>query len=105
MASFRNVRDFLSAFFYALENLVVPHRILKEEQCLSIQAVYDGKDVFIWLPTGFGKSICYHALHFAMDYKLSRTVSQNSSAILVVSLLLALMVDQVRVLKSKDVKT
>ena len=57
MASFRNVRDFSSAISYALEKLGVPDLILKEEQRLSIQAVYDGKDVFIWLPTGFGKSI------------------------------------------------
>ena len=57
MVSFRNVRDFSSAISYALEKLAVPHLILKKEQHLSIQAVYDGKDIFIWLPTGFRKSI------------------------------------------------
>ena len=105
MASFRNVRDFSSAISYALEKLAVPDLILKEEQRLSIQAVYDGKDVFVWLSTGFGKSICYHALPFAMDYKLNRIASENSSAVLVVSPLLALMVDQVRGLRSKGVKS
>ena len=42
---------------YALKMLGVPHLILNEEHHLSIQAVYDGKDIFIWLPTSFGKSI------------------------------------------------
>ena len=31
---------------------------LKKEQLEAIKAIYDGCDAFIWLPTGYGKSIC-----------------------------------------------
>ena len=29
---------------------------LKAEQLDMIKCIYNGKDVFLWLPTGFGKS-------------------------------------------------
>ena len=32
------------------------------EQRSSMEAVYNGHDVFVWLPTGYGKSLCYQAL-------------------------------------------
>ena len=44
----------------------------KPEQVAAIQSVYDGKDVFVWLPTGFGKSFCYEALPFVADWKHGR---------------------------------
>ena len=48
----------------------------------------------MWLPTGFGKSLCYEVLPFVMDHKLSR-IDAKSSLVLVVSPLIALMTDQV----------
>jgi len=39
--------NFNRALFFALQ----------PEQVASISAVYKGKDVFIWLLTGFGKSV------------------------------------------------
>ena len=33
--------------------------VLKPEQLQAICHMYEGRDVFLWLPTGFGKSICY----------------------------------------------
>ena len=38
--------------------------VLKPEQRASIKAVYEEKDISVWLPTGFGKSVCYEALPF-----------------------------------------
>ena len=32
---------------------------LKEEQLLPVKALYKENDVFVWLSTGFGKSLCY----------------------------------------------
>ena len=44
---------------------------LKAEQLDTIKCIYNGKDVFLWLPTGFGKSICYETLLFVCNYKHS----------------------------------
>ena len=49
-----------------------------------------GKRCFLWLPTGYGKS-CFKVLPFVFDYQLNR----DNSAVLVVSPLLLLMMDQV----------
>ena len=59
----------LSVFFdravaYALGKLKRHELQLKKEQLQAIRHMYEGKDVFLWLPTGFGKSICYEALPF-----------------------------------------
>ena len=35
---------------------------LKAEQCSSMEAVYNGHDAFVWLPTGYETSLCYQAL-------------------------------------------
>ena len=62
-----------------------PGMHLKPEQVASISAVYKGKDVFIWLPTGFGKLMCYEmtpflieTIPFVMDCKLRRVGSESA---------------------------
>ena len=40
-----------------------------------MRACLDGKDVFVSLPTGFGKSICFQTMLFVFDYLIS---SQSS---------------------------
>ena len=72
---------------------------------MSIQAVFQGKSVFISLPTGYGKSMCYQALPFVMDYQKGLVGCSETSAVLVVSPLTALMVDQVKSLRSRGVHT
>ena len=76
--------SFSDAVSHALEKLGLSNLSLKEEQ---------GRDVFVCLPTGFGKSQCYQVLPFVMDHKLGLTGSQKTSAVLVVSPLIDLMVD------------
>ena len=56
------VRIFQQAFSHVLQRLATPSIVLKPEQRASIKAVYEGKDISVWLPTGFGKSVCYEAL-------------------------------------------
>ena len=66
-----------------------------------MRELYHHNDVFLWLPTGYGKSVCYQALPFLFDVKLERTALPPSkqSVCLVISSLLSLMVDQVMKLK------
>ena len=41
--------------------------MLKPQQWESVKCMYKGKDVFLWLPTGFGKLICYEVLFCAPE--------------------------------------
>ena len=61
--------SFSEALSYALRRLKMTLITVKEEQRSSMRAVYEGSDVFVWLaiPTGYGKSLCYQALPFLMD--------------------------------------
>ena len=80
--------------FFALQRLDSPGMRLKPEQVASISAVCKGKDmkdVFVWLPTAFVKSVCYETtpfvaettpfvaetILFVMDCKLRRIDSES----------------------------
>ncbi len=69
--------------------------VLKQEQEESIVQLVSGKDVFVSLPTGFGKSLCYILLPHVFDLWI---MDGKKSIVLVVSPLVALMKDQVAVL-------
>ena len=51
--------------------------------------------MFVWLPTGFGKLICYTTLPFVFDHRLGCVDSGSHSVILVISPLTSLMVDEI----------
>ena len=85
---------------YALERLGCASVTSKDKQTACVKAIYEGKDVFLWLPTGFGKSMCYEVLPFVFDDKLGR----RDSLVIVVSPLISLMVDQVQSLRHRSVK-
>ena len=74
---------------------------LREEQTRVVVSFVRGHDVFVSLPTGSGKSLCYSCLPYTSDYLRHST----SSLILVVSPLIALMKDQVATLGSKSLRT
>ena len=92
-----------SALRYALERLGRPSLTLKPEQIRAIKSVLVGNDTFVWLPTGFGKSICFEALPYVYDYKLGNKDRDLRSLVLVISPLISLMVNQVVTLKSYGV--
>lgn len=94
------IQDLDSALSYALQRLGCQAMMLKPQQRESVKCMYEGKDVFLWLPTGFGKSICYEVLPFVFDVKLARV----DSVVIVVSPLVSLMTDQTRSLRSRGVK-
>ena len=53
---------------------------LREQQVDCICHVYNGKDVFACLPTGFGKSMIYESLPFVFDYKFKKCSPTVSAA-------------------------
>jgi ATP-dependent DNA helicase RecQ len=95
---------FESALAYALNAMGRKDLKLKDEQERAVRYLYDGEDVFLWLPMGFGKSLCYNCLPFLFDYRLGRTRAPASrSTVLVVSPLVSLMTDQVSSLRERRV--
>ena len=98
--------DFDNGVCYALLRLGLSDLKMKNEQKQAIYAMYSGKDVFICLPTGFGKSICFqiHVLPFLFDHKHGLVGGKKRSCAIIVSPLIALMVDQVRNLRKSGVQ-
>ncbi|KAL5489364.1 hypothetical protein EMCRGX_G018451 [Ephydatia muelleri] len=70
---------------------------LRPNQYKAIKSFLEGKDVFVALPTGSGKSLCFAILPFAFDDMYGRV----GSIALIVSPLKALMKDQVSSLSSR----
>ena len=89
----------VTAALYAVQKVGKAGSVLKPEQLQAVCHMYEGRDVFLWLPTGFGKSIYYEVLPFVFDLKLE---SENS-IVIVVSPLVSLIVDQVASLRSREV--
>ena len=74
---------------------------LNEQQKAGIrQIVEGGKDVFVNLPTGFGKSLLYQALPLVFDH----TRQEPGHIVVVVSPLISLMEDQVSRLNELGLK-
>ncbi len=44
--------------------------IFKEQQVHALKLLLKARDIFVWFPTGYAKSLCYQLLPFLMDYKL-----------------------------------
>ena len=74
---------------------------LKKEQEVAIVSFVSGNDVFVSLPTGYGKSLCFALLPRVFD--MLRGVD-NRSVVIVVSPLVALMKDQVATFTAEGVR-
>lgn len=64
---------------------------LKKEQDRVISEFVSGKDVFVSLPTGYGKSLCYALLPLVFDFLRDPS---GKSIVICISPLTALMMDQ-----------
>ena len=65
---------------------------LKVEQHKALKAFVEGRDVFVALPTSYGKSLCYALLHAIFDSK--KELVEKTSICMTVSPLIAWMKDQ-----------
>ena len=65
--------DFDRALAYTLSCMKQEGLCLKDQQVEAVKCLSEEKDVFVWFPTGYGKSICYQLLPFVFDVKLGRT--------------------------------
>ena len=75
---------------------------LKSEQERALEAFIRGEDVFVSLPTGYGKSLCYVLLPTIFD--MLRRVDKASIAI-VISPLISLMKDQTAIFNQKGLSS
>ena len=75
---------------------------VKTEQLEAIRGFIKDKDVFVSLPTGSSKSMCYGCLLLVFDY-LRKNDLKTKSIVVVVSPLKALMLDQVRSFSAKGI--
>ena len=93
------------AYMYALSCLQQEHIVLKDKQLEVLQELYEGNDVCVWFPTGYGKSICYQLLPFMFDYKFKRVGAPalEQRVVVVISPLVSMMVDQVSSLQHREV--
>ena len=47
------------------------------------KSLYNRDDVFMWLPTGYGKCLFYQAVTFLIDFKKGLVDTEKRSAVLV----------------------
>ena len=86
---FKEGVDFVK-HLYQVDNLF-------EEQLRALQGFFQGKDLFFSAPTGYGKSLVFHAIPIVADFLMDKLI--GTSCIVVVSPLQSLMLDQVSKLK------
>ena len=76
---------------------------LKDEQVNILCTFVEGRGVFVSLPTGFGKSLCYMLLPLVFDYLAVESDGGKAIAV-VISPLIVLMEDQVASYSTKGIK-
>ena len=84
--------------------LALGYDSLKDEQIAALCAFVGGRDVFVSLPTGYGKSLCYMLLPLVFD-NLRSEHCHRKSIVVVVFPLIALMEDQVASYSANGLKS
>ena len=73
-----------------------------DDQANAIREFVTGRDVFVTLPTGSGKSLCYAALPLVFDFL--RAPAESPSIVVVVCPLQSIMEDQVSKYKARGLE-
>lgn len=97
------VRQFDDALSFSLQCLSCSDLTLKPKQREILFNLFAKRNVFAWLPTGYGKSICYQVLPFLLSSS-SSAAGPRAGLVIVVSPLVSLMVEQTRALRKVGVK-
>ena len=67
---------------YVLQKLHMLHEYLKEGQSLSMKEIFDGHDMFVWLPTGqeiiFATKLCLSSWNLIVIVWLLDTIVVSS---------------------------
>ncbi|XP_070548878.1 ATP-dependent DNA helicase RecQ-like [Ptychodera flava] len=98
------MENILNSIEYGLNKLSIDS--LKPMQEKAITAFLEGQDVFVNLPTGYGKCLIYQIAPFCSDHlsdKIGVEGKSNLQVAIVVSPLVALMRDQVESLREKGI--
>ena len=88
---------------HAVEKAVMEtgYNALHDKQREAILGFIQGRDVFVSLPTGSGKSLCYSVLPKVFDTLRKK---RSKSIVIVISPLISLMKDQIHSLQTKGIK-
>ena len=85
------------AITFAFSKLTTTFSTLKPLQIDAAREILKSKDVFVRLPTGFGKTVITAILPTAFDFlRFGRGIDANASCIICICPLTALMIDQKR---------
>ncbi len=89
--------SFSIAVQHAKNCLGGPKHVFKSKQVDVFGALYQDKDYFVLLPSGYGKSLCYQLLPFLFNHKRGRNSAPKAmlSVVIIVYPLVSLMIDQV----------
>jgi len=104
MSERQQTADVYSIVEKAAENLGCV--ALKPKKREAVVEFVNGRDVFVVLPTGYGKSLCYGILPTVFERLRNAAKNEEcgSTTIIVISPLVALMKDQVDFFTSKGLK-
>ena len=94
--------DIAEAVRKAGVSVAIGYDQLKDEQVNILCTFVEGRDVFVSLPTGFGKSLCY--MRMLLPLVLAVESGGGKAIVVVISPLIALMEDQVASYSTKGIK-